>query len=44
MQEPGTCLFQEMVQAALRAGNADHVCSDLEIASAIKTAFGYQTN
>lgn len=44
MQEPATCLFQEMVQAALRAGNADHVCSDLEIASAIKTAFGYQTN
>ena len=44
MQDPRTCLFQEMVQAALRAGKADHMCSDQDIASAIKTAFGYQTN
>ena len=44
MQDPRTCLFQEMVQAALHTGKADHICSDLEIASAIKTAFGYQTN
>ncbi len=44
MQDPRTCLFQEMVQASLRTGNADHICSDQDIASAIKTAFGYQTN
>lgn len=44
MQDPRTCLFQEMVQAALKAGKADHICSDQDIASAIKTAFGYQTN
>ena len=44
LQDPRTCLFQEMVQASLRTGKADHVCSDLDIASAIKTAFGYQTN
>ena len=44
MQDPRTCLFQEMVQAALKAAKADHICSDQEIASAIKTAFGYQTN
>lgn len=44
LQDPRTCLFQEMVQATLRMGKADHVCSDLDIASAIKTAFGYQTN
>lgn len=44
LQDPRTCLFQEMVQASLRAGKADYVCSDLDIASAIKTAFGYQTN
>jgi two-component system, chemotaxis family, protein-glutamate methylesterase/glutaminase len=44
LQDPPTCLFQEMVQATLRTGKADHVCADLDIASAIKTAFGYQTN
>jgi len=44
LQAPRTCLFQEMVQATLRMGKADFVCSDLDIASAIKTAFGYQTN
>lgn len=44
VQEPCTCLYQEMAQAALRTGRADHVCSDLDIASAIKTAFGYNTN
>lgn len=44
MQEPRTCLFQEMVQATLRTGKADYTCSDLEIASAIKTVFGYHTN
>jgi two-component system chemotaxis response regulator CheB len=44
MQDPQTCLFQEMVQATLRTGKADHICSDQDIASAIKTAFGYQTN
>jgi len=44
MQDPRTCLFQEMVQAALKAGKADHICSDQDIAIAIKTAFGYQTN
>jgi len=44
LQDPRTCLFQEMVQATLRAGKADYVSSDLDIASAIKTAFGYQTN
>lgn len=44
MQDPRTCLFQEMVQASLRNGKADHICSDQDIASAIKTAFGYQTN
>lgn len=44
MQDPQTCLFQEMVQATLRTGKADHICPDLDIASAIKTAFGYQTN
>ena len=44
MQDPRTCLFQEMVQASLRTGKADHICSDQDIASAIITAFGYQTN
>jgi two-component system chemotaxis response regulator CheB len=44
MQDPQTCLYQEMVQATLRTGKADHVCSDLDVASAIITAFGYQTN
>jgi two-component system chemotaxis response regulator CheB len=44
LQDPQTCLFQEMVQATLRTGKVDHVCSDQNIASAIKTAFGYQTN
>lgn len=44
MQDPRTCLFQEMVQASLRTGKADHICSDQDIASAIKTVFGYQTN
>ena len=44
LQTPRTCLFQEMVQATLRMGKADYVCPDLDIASAIKTAFGYQTN
>jgi len=44
LQAPRTCLFQEMVQATMRTGKADHVCSDQEIATAIKTAFGYQTN
>ena len=44
MQDPRTCLFQEMVQATLRTGKVNHICSDLEIASAIKTALGYQTN
>jgi two-component system chemotaxis response regulator CheB len=44
LQDPRTCLFQEMVQATLRAGKADHVASDLDIATAIKTAFGYHTN
>ncbi len=43
LQDPPTCLFQEMVQATLRTGKADYVCADLDIASAIKTAFGYQT-
>ena len=44
LQDPRTCLFQEMVQATLRNGKADYVCSDQDIASAIKTAFGYPTN
>lgn len=44
MQDPKTCLFREMVQSTQRTGKADHICSDLDIASAIKTAFGYQTN
>ncbi len=44
LQAPRTCLFQEMVQATLRTGKADYVCADLDIASAIKTAFGYQNN
>jgi len=44
MQDPQTCLFQEMVHSAQRNGKADHICSDQDIASAIKTAFGYQTN
>ena len=43
LQDPPTCLFQEMVQTTLRTGKADYVCADLDIASAIKTAFGYQT-
>ena len=44
MQDPQTCLFQEMVQATLQTEESVHICSDLEIASAIKTVFGYQTN
>jgi two-component system chemotaxis response regulator CheB len=42
-QDPHTCLFQEMVQATMRTGKVNHICSDLKIASAIKTALGYQS-
>ncbi len=44
MQDPQACLFQEMVRTTLRTGKSAHTCPDQEIASAIKTAFGYQTN
>ena len=44
VQEPRSCLFQEMVQAALHAGKADCVCPDQDIAKAIKTVFGYSIN